>query len=82
MYKANMGFPSGSSDKESNCQCRRCGFGTWGRKIPGGGNGNPLQYSCLGNPMEREALWASVHNISESDTIEHGHTPTHRCLKE
>ena len=32
------------------------------------GNGNPLQYSCLGNPMEREAWWAKVHWAAESDT--------------
>ena len=31
----------------------------WGRS-PGGGNGNPLQYSCLENPMDREAWWATV----------------------
>ena len=42
----------------------------WGRS-PGGGNGNPLQYSCLKNPMEREeAWWATVQNRKESDTTE------------
>ena len=30
------------------------------RRSPGGGNGNPLQYSCLENPMDREACWAAV----------------------
>ena len=38
--------------KEFSCQCRRSGFNPWVRKIPGEGNGNPLQYSCLENPME------------------------------
>ena len=39
----------------------------WGRS-PGGGNGNPLQYSSLGNPMDREAWWARVHGVTiESD---------------
>ena len=36
----------------------------------GGGNGNPLQYSCLENPMNREAWWATVHKVAELDTIE------------
>ena len=36
---------------------------------PGGGHGNPLQYSCLGNPMDRGAWWATVHGVAkESDT--------------
>ena len=37
----------------------------------GGGNGNPLQYSCLGNPMVREAWWATVHGVAELDTTKH-----------
>ena len=39
----------------------------WGRS-PGEGNGNPLQYSCLENPMDRGAWWATVHEITELDT--------------
>ena len=35
---------------------------------PGGGNGNPLQYSCLGNPMDRGAWWAIVHGAAKSQT--------------
>ena len=35
---------------------------------PGGGNGNPLQYSCLGNPMDRGAWWATVHGITVGQT--------------
>jgi len=36
---------------------------------PGEGNGNPIQYSCLGNPMDRGAWWATVHGVvKESDT--------------
>ena len=41
-----------------------------GMAIPGEGNGNPLQSSCLENPMVRGAWWATVHEITESDTTE------------
>ena len=49
-------------------------FDPWVRKIPGSGrspgegNGNPLQYSCLGNPMDRAAWWATVHGVTKSQT--------------
>ena len=35
-------------------------------RSPGKGNGNPLQYSCLGNPMDRGARWATVHGVTKS----------------
>ena len=41
-----------------------------GMAVPGEGNGNPLQYSCLENPMDRGAWRATVHEITESDTTE------------
>ena len=34
-------------------------------RSPGGGNGNPLQHSCLGNPMDRGALWVAVHGVAK-----------------
>ena len=37
-------------------------------KSPGGGHGNPFQYSCLENPMDREAWWAIVHGVAKSWT--------------
>ena len=72
-----LGFSGGSGVKESTCQCRShwvqsnpAGLGSilgLGRS-PGGGNGNPLQYSCLGNPMDRGAWWATVHGAAKSQT--------------
>ena len=62
------GFPSGASSKE--CRRRkRMGFDPWIGKIPQRRNGNPLQYSCLENPMDRGTWWATVQGgRKESDT--------------
>ena len=38
-------------------------------RSPGEGNGNPLQYSCLGNPMDRGAWWATVHGVASKSDI-------------
>ena len=45
------GLPRWLSVKESACQCRISGLDPWSERSPGGGNGNPLQYSCLKNPL-------------------------------
>ena len=37
-------------------------------RVPGEGHGNPLQYSCLGNPMDRGTWWATVHRVAQSWT--------------
>ena len=69
-----MGFPDGSSSKESLCSTGNTGdsgFVTRLRRYPGVGNGNPLQYSCLGNPMDRGTWLATVRGVSESDTTDH-----------
>ena len=68
-----MGFPGGTSGKEPACQCRRhkrCGLIPGSGRSPGEGNGNPLQYSCLENPMDRGGWWAIAHGVAELDTTE------------
>ena len=65
---ANDGLPWWLSGKESACKtgdvCSIPGLG----RSPEEGNGNPLQYSCLGNPMDREGWWATVHGVAKSQT--------------
>ena len=68
---ALVGFPNGSVGKESTCNPGDTGdVGS----IPalersfGEGNGTPLQYSCLGNPINRRAWWATVHGVAKSQT--------------
>ena len=51
--------------KESPYQCGRYGFHLWVGRTPGEGNGNPLQYSCLGNPMNRGAWQVRVHRVAD-----------------
>ena len=50
------------------CQCRRHRFSPWVGKITGVGNGNPLQYSCLENSVDRGAWWATAHGVAKSQT--------------
>jgi len=57
------------SGKESTCQCRRRVFDSWVGRIPWRrAYGNPLQYSCLGNPADRRAWRAAVHRVAKSQT--------------
>ena len=63
-----MGFPSGSDGKESACNTGDLDSVPESGRSPGEGNGNPLQYSCLENPMDRGAWWATVHGITKSRT--------------
>ena len=48
-----MGFPGGSDGKESTCNAGDLGLIPGSERSPAEGNGNPLQYSCLGNPVDR-----------------------------
>ena len=52
------------SGKEYICQARYMGSIPGSGRSPGKGNGNLLQYSCLGNPMDRGAWWATVHGVA------------------
>ena len=63
-----MGFSGGSVVKNlpANAQDKDLISGLGGS--PGGGNGNPLQYFCLENPMDRGPGWAIVHRVTESRT--------------
>ena len=67
----HSGLPRWSIGKESACQCkrcRRCGFNHWVRKIPWRRKGNPLQYSCPENSVDRGAWQVIVHGVAKSWT--------------
>ena len=63
-----MGFPSGSDGKESACNAGDLGSIPGSGRSPGVGNGNPLQYSCLENPVDKGHWWATVHGVAKSWT--------------
>ena len=56
-------LPANAGDRH-----KRRGFYPWIEKIPGGGNGNQLQSSCLGNPMDRGAWHIAAHRVAKSQT--------------
>ena len=58
----------GAEIKASACSARDLGSIPGLGRSPGEGNGNPLQYSCLENPMEGRAWWATVHGVAKSWT--------------
>ena len=63
-----MGLHCSSIGKESACSAGDPGSIPGLGRPPGKGNGNPLQYSCLGNPKDRGAWQATVHGITKSQT--------------
>ena len=72
--KTSMDFPGGSDGKASVYNAGDLGSIPGSGRSPGEGNGNPFQYSCLENPMDRGAWWATVHQGSkESDMTEQLH---------
>ena len=64
------GFLNGSDNKKSACNAGDTGLIPGSRRSPGGGYGNPLQYSCLENSMGRGVWWATVYGVEESDMTE------------
>ena len=70
-------FPGGSVIKNPSANAGNAedmGLIPGSGRVSGEGNGNPLQYSCLENSMERGAWRATIHGVAESDTTEHAHT--------
>ena len=63
-----VGFPGGSDSKESACNVGDMGLILGLGRSPGEGNGNPLQYSCLENSMDRGGWWTIVHVVTKSGT--------------
>ena len=61
-----FGLPRWLSGKDSACQVGDVGLIPGLGRFPREGNGNPLQYSCLGKPMDRGACWATVHRVPKS----------------
>ena len=62
------GFPGGSEVKAPPCNAGDLGLTPGSGRSLGEGNGNPLQYSCLENPMDEGAWWATVHGVAKSQT--------------
>ena len=63
-----MDFPGGSDSKASAYNVGDLGSIPGSGRSPGEGNGNPLQYSCLENPMDGGAWWATIHGVAKSQT--------------
>ena len=63
-----MSFLAASDGKESACNAGDLSSIPGLGRSPGEGNGNPLQHSCLDNPMDRGAWWAIVHRVTKSQT--------------
>jgi len=60
-----LGLPRGSDGKGSACNAGDVGLIPGSGRSPGEGNGNPFQYSCLGNPVNVGDWWAAVHGVTK-----------------
>ena len=72
LWKVVRGFPSGSVVKNLPADAgdsRDAGSIPESGRSPGGGNGNPLQYSCLENTIDRGAWWAAVHGVTKTQIL-------------
>ena len=67
--EGDKGFPGGSVVKNPPDNAGDADLIPGSGRSPGEGNGNPLQYSCLGNPMDRGAWWATVHGIAKESNM-------------
>ena len=68
-HNLTLGFLGGSVVKNPPANAGDAGSIPGSGRSPGEGNSNPLQYSCLGNPMDRRAQQSAVHGVAESDTL-------------
>ena len=66
LHSIYLGHPWWLSGKESTCTAGDESSIPGSRSSPGEGNVNPSQFSCLGNPMDRGAWWATVHGVKKS----------------
>ena len=73
----HRGFPGGSAVKNPPANAGDMGLIPGLGRFPGEGTGNPLQYSCLENPMDRGAWWAAINGVAKSQTQLNMHTCRH-----
>ena len=78
MFNKKQGFQRWFSGKEPTCNAGDVGLIPWSWRSPGEGNGELLQYSCLGNPMGRGAWWAIVSGVTKS---RHNWAANSRCTE-
>ena len=71
--RVSLGFPGGSEGKVSACSAGDLGLIPGSGRSPGEGNGNPLQYSCLENPMDGGTQYGIGHGVAESGMTERVH---------